>query len=304
MPFAEAFRDEHGVGLDAVLAVIAALCYGISLIWNQREVAPIARLWQRAYEGPIKKEHVAKEIQALAPAAARLLDADIEQLDPDELSKGIQFWELSGDRRSNDIDLAYPGPHSIFLPCSDDLIFIDYAWIIRRLYNLFIGVNIPDQNFKGDALEKLVRHRGSVLPLKACKLRKGEKKQIDAAFEVGNRLVIIECKAVGKSISFDRGDTTAIQYRNKLIDKALKEVDEKARWLAIHPKGTNYDISHLYDILPIVVTPFVEYIPSTAPYYWLTEKLLRVLTPRELEIALEDGTFEKVTGNTVDIEKA
>jgi hypothetical protein len=305
MPFAEVFRDEHGVGLDTVLTVVAALCYGISLIWwNQREVAPIFRLWQRAYEGPIKKERVAKRIQALVPAAARMLHADIEQLGEDELSRGIQFWELSGVRRSDDIDLAYPGPHSIFLPCSDDLIFIDYTWITRRLYNLFTGVNIPDQNFKGDALEKLVRHGESVLPLKGCKLRKGEKKQIDAAFEVGNRLVIIECKAVGKSISFDRGDTTAIQYRNRLIDKALKEVDEKAQWLAIHPKGTNYDVSHLCDILPIVVTPFVEYIPSTASYYWLTEKLPRVLTPKELEVVLRDGALEKVTGNTtVRIEK-
>ena len=37
-------------------------------------------------------------------------------------------------------------------------IFIDYAWIYWQLYFLFVGVDIPDQNFKGDASRRLNTH--------------------------------------------------------------------------------------------------------------------------------------------------
>jgi hypothetical protein len=64
-----------------------------------------------------------------------------------------------------------------------------------------------------------------------------------------------------------------------------------------HPKGTNYDITGFSDILPIVVTPFVEYIPSLKSYYWLSKELPRVMTPAELKKALENETFSAITRN-------
>ena len=169
--------------------------------------------------------------------------------------------------------------------------------LVRRLYNLFVGVNIPDQNFKGEALEHLVRFSKSVLPPKGCKIENGEKKQVDAAFKVGNRLVIVECKAIGISIGFSRGDSHAIQYRKEQLDNALKQVDEKAQWLATNPIGTNYDISKYVDILPVVVTPFAEYIPSLQSKYWVTDDVPRVITPNELKSALDRKLFANVSRN-------
>lgn len=116
-------------------------------------------------------------------------------------------------------------------------------------------MRIKDQNFKGAALERVVRFRKSILPTKPCKAR-GEMRQIDAAFDMGDRLIIVECRAVNWSIGFDREQPEAIRFRIDAMDRALDQIDEKARWLAAHPVGSNYEISHYREILPVVVSPF------------------------------------------------
>jgi hypothetical protein len=162
-------------------------------------------------------------------------------------------------------------------------------------------VSLDDQKFKGDALERVVNFQKSVLPTKPCKLINGEKKQIDASFAVGDRLVILECKAIAKSVAFDKGEKSAIEYRIDKFNKALREVDEKANWLAMHPQGTNYDIRHYDEILPVVISPFDEYMPSLNQFYWLNNDIPRVLTPIELKIFLKNGKFGGELFNIIKI---
>ena len=87
-----------------------------------------------------------------------------------------------------------------------------------------------------------------------------------------------------------RGDPEAIQFRIDRIDQALTEVGDKARWLSLNPVGKNYDVRGYKRIIPVVVTPFVEYIPSLNHRDWLDESLPRVLTPSELNEAMESCT--------------
>jgi hypothetical protein len=152
-------------------------------------------------------------------------------------------------------------------------------------------------------LEELVRGGSSELPVGPCINNGFEQKQIDAAFRLGNRLVITECRAKTRSIAFDRGDPRAIQYRQEFVDKVLKDVDEKARWLAMSPKGRNYDVRWAQAIVPIAVTPFVEFIPSLATNYWLAQALPRVLTPQELRAALDNGAISNATQNLVQVSR-
>jgi len=302
-PFADAFRNKFDVSLDAVLAVVAALWQRIFFIWlNEENKMVIINYWQRAYEGPYSRDYVNEEIQGFLFTALDLLGLSRDQVDEGEISKAIKFWELTNNTRAI-IDLAYAGPHSIFLPYGKDRLFIDYAGIFRRFYHLFLDVNIPDQNFKGEALEELIRGAKSILPIKGCKAYDGSKKQIDAAFEINDRLLIVECKAIGKSVGFTRGDPKSIQFRNCIVNDVLEQVDEKARWLSLHPVGTNYDVRNFKDILPIAVTPFVEYIPSLSSRYWLTNDLPRVMTPNELKVSLENGEFNNQIANVIPIQK-
>jgi hypothetical protein len=170
---------------------------------------------------------------------------------------------------------------------------------------LFVGIHIPDQNFKGDALENAIRKDKSILPTKTCKAATGEERQIDYAVACGTHLIIAECKVVGMSIGFDRGDPKAIKHRtDNVVELALSQIDDKANWLAKHPIGTNYDITPYEDILPAAISPFVEFIPSQDERYWVSKDTPRVLTPKEFERLINDQTavmnaFNKISLNKV-----
>jgi hypothetical protein len=290
LPFAASFYEKYGVSLDAVLAVVAALLLRVLYIWQQTGISAFVRFHQRAYEGPCHKEFILDQTMSFVPAACKILGIHKSVINSDEIKDAIKFWELDVSNRT-DIDLSYSGPHYLFLPIHNDQFFIDYAWIFRRLHDLFVGIWIPDQNFKGNALESAIRKGKAILPFKPCRTSAGEERQIDYAIARGSHLVIAECKAVGRSIAFDRGDLQAINYRtNNVIGRGLSEVDDKAKWLAAHPVGINYDLSNYDYILPVVVSPFVEFIPSQDTRYWISRDVPRVLTPKEFENLLNDPT--------------
>jgi hypothetical protein len=210
----------------------------------------------------------------------------------------VEFLTLRQDRRQQ-IDTGYSGPHYIFLPCDDDRVFVDYAYIWDRLYHLFYGVSVPDQNFKSRILEQFTHQGQSALPTTQLKATDGTARQIDAAFAVGDILVVAECRAVARSIGVDKGQFQALEKRRDVVETALNDIDEKAHWLAAHRKGSNYDVTGYRVVLPVGVTPFVEFIPSLSPRYWITAELPRVLTPAELLDALKDGSIKSAGASTV-----
>jgi hypothetical protein len=279
LPFAKDFELLHKVPLASVLAVIGAVALETLSYWYD---APerIIQYWQRAYAGPWLKTEVQENIEKFIPISAKAFELEVTPNSVD-VSAVMGFLGLDQQKRES-ISTVLGGPHSLFIPHADDRCFVDLAWIVEILRNLFFKVNPSDQNFKGDALEKYVNLGNSVLPTKALKAQNNQSKQVDAAFGAGDVLVIVECKANGMSFGIELGDPSAIRYRKQLIEKALDEADTKARWLASNPVGRNYDISKYSRILPVAVTPFVEFIPSLKSYYWIKPRLPRVLSPSEL----------------------
>lgn len=302
LEFANTFEDKYRVSFDAVLSVIVSLAYRVIHLWITTNCSILLHYWQRAYEGPYEMEIIAKEIRKYLPKALEILQINNSEIGNLNLDAAIHFWDLASSK--DIIDLAYSGPHSIFLPYNEVRRFIDYTWILRRLYDFFVGVNIPNQNFKGDALEIAVGRETSILPKGPCYSINGDKKQIDCAYAIENHLVIVECKAVNKSIAFDRGDPKALNYRREqVVERSISEIDEKANWLAKNPLGTNYDISNFDDILPIAVSPFVEFIHSTNRYYWISKEVPRVLTPQELKELLKNEVIINASFNRIQIIK-
>jgi hypothetical protein len=203
LPLGEAFYGAYGVSLGSVLAVVAALGSVALSDWGRRREM-VWRYWQRAYVGPDNRALLLSTIRESLPAALEIVPLGLQpqQIDVD---KAFAFWSDSDTMRSV-IDVGVPGPHSVFLPCGDASYFTDYAWIIQRMFRLFHGLQMEDQNFKGDALEVLVRAGKSALPFKACKAQDGSNRQVDAAFDLGDVLLIAECRAKGTSIALERGD--------------------------------------------------------------------------------------------------
>jgi len=297
-PFEAAFVDAHGTSLGSVLCVIGAVCLHAFLSWRHAGPGSMVRYWQRAYESTAIDGGLMEDIRAFMPAVRRALGHDGSDSD---IQSAIGFLTLDC-KKQEQVDVMLAGPHRPFLPWDTRHVFFDYAWIFGLLNRLFFGLKLGDQNFKGDALERLVRVDACTLPSTPCIGGDGEKKQVDAAFAAGDRLVIIECRAFAQSLGFERGDPTAIAYRSKRIDQALTDVDAKAKWLAQRPVGRNYDISRFKFIVPIAVTPFIEFIPSTASRYWLNDSVPRVLTPDEVGEARRAGVFESGLRNLVAVQ--
>jgi len=292
LPYAEPFCKIHNVTLDSVLVLIAALYLRVQYLWQNR-IDSLGRYYQRAY-GVSDSSSLQEELLGFLPRACQILGLGKSDVSRKDFLAAIDFWTLNSTKRSN-IDLSYSGPHYLFLPIETGRVFVDHAWILRRLYDLFRYVHLPNQNFKGTALEKIVNTGKSALPTKPCKSLNGGKKQIDYAISCGPYLIIVECKAVNMSIGFDRGDPQAIEYRtNYVVNPALEQVDAKADWLAAHTKGSNYDISNYSHILPLAISPFVEFIPSRNTHYWLTNDIPRVLTPSEFKDFLNE--LPEITG--------
>lgn len=303
LPLSEAFLEYHAVTLDTVLAVVAAMAVRVFHLWRRSKGSALFRYWQRAYEGPDHKSNIAAVLKPFLPGAALVLGIPEQTMSNLDIAAGVEFWTLKHSVRE-DMDLAYSGPHSVFLPYNETHVFTDYAWILRRLFNLFFRVSINDQNFKGDALEQALQSPPSVLPRKACEALDGEKRQIDYATPVGPHLVIAECKAVARSITYDRGDPKAIRYRQeRVIEASLREADDKAWWLAQNPRGKNYDVTNFDDILPVGVSPFVEFIPSLGFRYWVSPRQPRVVTPAEFRDLVADRGRVSGALNRVSIRK-
>lgn len=268
----------------------AALLYGL-LLQFQTDKWFILKIFQRAYEGPYPKEDILLSISNYLEFSNKYLDLENNDLDFN-LEQIFNYLSVNETVRDS-IDISLSGPLKIFIPVGDNRYFIDYAWLSRIFYTLFWKINPSDQNFKGLALEKQIQRRRSILTTKQCKSIAGTNKQIDASFEMGGYLIIVECRAKGRSFGFDKGDIQAIQMRESFINDSLADIDEKAKWLLENPIGLNYDISNYKGILPVLVSPFVEFIPSLQKYYWIDNITSRVMTPSELEEFLSKTISDK-----------
>jgi hypothetical protein len=303
VPFSDAFQRKHGIPFDHIIAVVGALLYRVVSIWKNNN-ARMINYWQRGYEVISSKEFIITEIKKHLNFSISTLGLQIKSGEIN-IPEVLSFFELTEDKREN-IDIVTQGPHFVFLPSEQHERFVDYVWTWKLLYNLFFGIEVSEQNFKGVALEKAIQIKD--MPLPSCQLEAedGSSRQVDGSYEIGNTLIIFECKAKSMSLASYRGDIRANEERNKHVNNILNDVDDKAQWLSQHPKGSNYDVTRFDKIVPIGISPFNEFMPSLDKKYWLKYPFPRVLFLSELKKLISDGHLEdlaKTTSNIYSIEK-
>lgn len=284
LPFSGAFEEKYGVKLRDVFVVLVAAIVSWS-IELRTDPMHLGRILFRGYY-VMSGERLRGVVQEYMSDASDLL-----AIKPDDAVdiEGALSMLTATDERVNLIDPGLQAPLSVFIPIDNGKLVVDYTWIAQILYHLFFGLNPKDQNFKGDLLEQHVQSDRTPLTRRQCRAADGSARQIDASYHVGPILVVAECKVKAMSFGFFRGDRQSIDLRTTdIVERALAEATEKATWLSQHPRGNNYDIRHFRAILPIAVSPFPEFIPSMADYYWLSDKLPRVMTPYELRAFLDD----------------
>jgi hypothetical protein len=302
-PLSAAFYKKYEVELVSIITVITAISYRIfHKLFLEKEVGMIKPLFLRAYQGPILNSEILEELEYYKNYAFLNLDLTEEEKKRVSILDGYNFLKLK-DRKV--IELLFTAPLKLFIPVSKDRVAIDYSKISQILDDLMFEVRINNENFKGDLFEFVTNKTKSILPTKLCKSFNNSTKQIDYAIAINNILIICECKLKENSIGYYKGNLESIhQRRENVIEKSITEVKEKAVWLSQNPKGRNYDISEFKYILPIGLSAFKEFTPSTNKKYWISETIPRVLTIEEFNKIIDNKSISVKNYNLIEIKNA
>jgi hypothetical protein len=192
------------------------------------------------------------------------------------------------------IDLWQKRPIKFVIPLHLDYYILDYSFLLQAFGALFeplaqesgdVGFlkGIDFQSEVKRYLEREIRnYRPWVVPTK-LKFNDGTEGDVDCAFIHKGVLFLAECKAFSTSPEFDQGLPFALHSKQQKIDAALKQVDDIAAKISQQLKGRNYELpKEVKFIVPLVLTPFPEYIHTRSDAYFLTLDIPRICTPEEL----------------------
>ena len=217
----------------------------------------------------------------------------------DEVSKIFKDLSVDSNEKIN-MSLTTLGPRKLFIPTFENGFIVDYASInfILQSHMHFIKEN---EDKKGHLFEDAIIQRleKNNLQLWECKkiLKHKDKtsKEIDISFCYKNVLYIGELKSNKMSMAFFEGDDNALEFRKKKLTKALNEVEEKAKWLLNHKEGKNYKIPETVNvIIPIIVSPFAEYIWSLEEELWINKTTPRICIASDLYKLATDEIINEV----------
>jgi hypothetical protein len=283
LPFDNDFVTKYNISFTKIIATFSALCYRYFYMTVIEKCPTFIKVTMRGYEGVSKKDEIINEINYFKSTICKTLEIEVPS--KEEIDKAFEFLEL---RDQNSIDVFDLSTLKIFLKANEDYYFIDYTVIPTFLDHLFNQIELNHYQFRGELLEKSTGI-DTFLPTKPCKSINGEKRQIDFSFRYEDYLILGECKVVSRKNSYFLGSYKAIKLREvKVVNKGLREADEKADWLIRNPVGTNYNIQAVKYILPIAISPFVEYIPSTDKWFWINDLLPRVLSLQEVKSFIDN----------------
>jgi hypothetical protein len=216
-PFFAAFESKHGVQVEYVLAVLIFFCFLEADLWQTNPAAFISA-WQRGYRATLEPNDLKLKLHAELPVIMRHFNANFDRVDSQQVDRALSMLLLD-NRKKSLIDVGLGHLHTPIIPIVQDRWMIDHAWIAEFLYSLFFQIKLSDENFKGDYLEKFISRNKS--PLSSARLngRDDTSRQVDASFQIGSVLVIVECKAFARSVGIQRGQRQAIRYRIERISK-------------------------------------------------------------------------------------
>jgi hypothetical protein len=293
---AAAFKEKHGIELDAVLfAVWAAAFFGtyVGVTFNRRTIEQRTSITMQNFTNLMFRgysllnfdlDHFASEALSFAKA----LEHEITFPEA-EVRKAVEFISLSGAAQKH-IGLWSGGKRPILVP-SMGSIMIDLAAIIPALQTLFFGVrkaHAGGESFE-NAVRNAVRARGLDLCLQGpIKWQAGNPREVDAAVRIGDRLILVECFSYEMPLDFEIGKPSVFDRRKAFILEKVNQARSLAERIVAEPKGTNFDVTWAKSIEWRVVSPFVEFAWQIDEPLYDAAGLPRVLQVRELLDHLTD----------------
>ncbi len=279
----EQYFKQYGVSLETTLKTLYAL--SVSAFAQN----PLARweLFQRGYSRWLTSEDLVdgclNTLQSLPPDFG---EATIPGRD--DVSLVLRRFTLS-EATKQSISLNTLGPRPMLISDRKGHYTVDLLAIPDVLSSMTSEFREQVQG-KGPIFERYVKElveltSSGILWKCSSRLTAADDSQIelDVSLVFKDILVICECKSISRSLAFEEGRSEALDFRKRKFEQAIQEVDIKANWLAIHPQGKNYALPpDVTSIIPVVVSPFVEYVWSRQSDLWLSEETPRICTPLEV----------------------
>lgn len=203
---------------------------------------------------------------------------------PKEVPRNINLWTR--------------GPRKIFIPINKDYLIMDFTGFFHLFDTLLRPIakmsgkigNIKSENFEKKTQDSIKEDFGDDkywIGSEKLKFKKGNERiigDIDASFILNQFLFIIECKSINVSFGFLKGDKQALNFRKGKLMESLNQIDSLAKIIANNHNDLNIRLpDRVKYIVPLVVTPFPEYIWELSDNLFLSKDLPRIITIKELK---------------------
>jgi hypothetical protein len=291
----EAFRRARGFSLASLCGYLSAITYlemaGCIRKSGDARLFALLQLYQRAYVVR-KTEGYADELTGTAIALMdEWLGAGKHQMLADAPSVH-EFLTLRPEKRKAQ-GLWSLGPRYTFVQHGPATV-VDLQGVSLILRNAFFGVSY-DQGAKGPLFEEAFRRYVAdagleLFPERILKNGTAER-EADAVVRCGRTVFLCECRAMERPLDFELGRVRTIAARTKVLDEKLDQVLTLAAFVKATPKGLNYDFSWATRVVPLVVSPFIEWIWALDERLWLDEKTPRILSANEAVALMEAETL-------------
>jgi hypothetical protein len=296
----DAFRARYGFGLEAFVAVLWAIAnilyFPRAYIFAEAEQTrrkllrdTLLNVLQRGYRiFEIGADHVVPELRRrikLFGAGLEITEAEIRAvLDRLTLTPASQTA----------IALWSGGPRHVMISAGQHQA-ADLQGVPVLLGTLFVRV-VHDQGYRGAVFEDAFRRALEIrkFAVWSGRLRStvGGLKEMDAGVIVGRILYAFECVSVERPLDYEIGNPVTLANRRERLDGKVSQVLELAEFLETNPRGMNYDFTDIQKIVPLVVSPFEEWLWDRSVRLWLSDGTPRILSATE---ALD--MLERVRGN-------
>lgn len=232
-----------------------------------------------------------------------------ERFYPDRCDQGtwdsyIEAFLRLAEVRSELVNLHALRPQA-FLLREGERMLVNYAAVIHFLVEcLRLRVSDHAKNARAaiaeSVMEDAISRRTGLQPCyprnKKFRMGKNTLGEADLSFRVGTVYIPVDVKAYLVSVEFDRGDHNAVQGRWHYVTEWVEQAEELGQSLKSQPTGSNYDLLRdgLTHVLPIICSPFHEYIGDLDRKFWLDDTTPRVATPAEIVQFLTSHSEEQL----------
>lgn len=293
----KALREKLGFGIEAICAVIWALC-SVAMMPNQAlftaDTAEKLHLLLLNTLNILKRGyflHPATDQRLAEVVAERLQDFKYpDKIDGDEIKAALRHITLTAENRAR-ISLWSKGPWHLVFPKVDNKM-IDTHGIPHLLHGLFafLSHNASERGLLfEDAFRKALKHRGFDITSGKLKVGGKLKRELDAGVHLGNTLYVCECISIEVPLDYDLGKPSVFDKRRELLQEKLDQAFSLTKFLRETPIGSSYDYGDIEHFVPCVVSPFKEWIwERKSDELWIEEDVVpRILSADEAIDMLE-----------------